>query len=255
MARDRQENLVALAGPRVRAPQREIGVVAESAHHLPDHQLARAQCAAEAAALLAQQLEQDWRGLIPWVVDRIDPMLRVRRIAPVSLTLAALSILFIPWWFAAALITVTAVGTLSTLKGRTRRIHQLALGVEAGINEGRSLRQLEPRLIELLTLDPAHDAARLLLAQLRLQEDSPLDALLQLAPLRDRHPDEGLVVVLAAVAYARLGAENDAARMLSALKIDPNHPWNARLRTFEYVCQNATRSRTRVASEDPEVDL
>jgi hypothetical protein len=239
----------------VRAPQREIGVAAESAHHLPDHQLARAHCAAEAAALLAQQLEQDWRGLIPWGIDRDDPMLRVRRIAPASLALASFSLLFVPWWFAAALITATAVGSLVTLKGRARRIHEVALDVEAGIDEGLSLRELEPLLVELLTLDPAHDAARLLVAQLRLQEDSSLDALLQLAPLRDRHPDEGLVVVLAAVAYARLGAEHDAARMLSALRIDPKHPWNARLRTFEYVCQNASHSRTRVASEDSEVDL
>jgi hypothetical protein len=255
MARDRQENLVALAGPRVRAPQRDIGVAAESAHHLPDHQLARAHCAAEAAALLAQQLEQDWRGLIPWAIDRDDPMLRIRRIAPASLALAALSLLFIPWWFAIAMITATAVATLLTFKGRARRIHEIALELETGIEEGLSLRQLELQLTRLLTLDPAHDAARLLVAQLHLQEDSPLDALLQLAPLRDRHPDEGLVVVLAAVAYARLGAEHDAARMLSALRIDPKHPWNARLRTFEYVCQNANQSRTRVASEDPEVDL
>ena len=255
MARDRQENLVALAGPRVRAPQREIGAATEFTHHLPDHQLARTQCAVEAAALLAQQLEQDWHGLIPWAIDRDDPMLRVRRIAPPSLALAAFSLLFVPWWFAAGLITAIAVGTFFTFKGRARRIHEVALSVETSIDERCSLRQLEPQLIELLTLDPAHDAARLLIAQLRLQEDSPLDALLQLAPLRDRHPDEGLVVVLAAVAYARLGAEHDAARMLSALKIDPKHPWNARLRTFEYVCQNVGQSRTRVASEDPEVDL
>jgi hypothetical protein len=255
MSRDRQENLVALAGPRVRAPQREIGEPCDSAHHLPDHQLARAQCAVEAAALLAQQLEQDWRGLIPWSVDRVDPMLRVRRFAGASIVFASLSLVLVPWWFAAVIVAVTALGTLTAFKGRARRIHEIAVDVEAGINEGLSLRQLEPQLIELLTLDPAHDAARLLLAQLRLQEDSPLDALLQLAPLRDRHPDEGLVVVLAAVAYARLGAENDAARMLSALKIDPRHPWNARLRTFEYVCQSAGQSRTRVASEDPEIDL
>lgn len=255
MSRDRQENLVALAGPRVRAPQREIGEASESAHHLPDHQLARAQCAVEAAALLAQQLEQDWRGLIPWPVDRVDPMLRVRRFAAASLVFASLSLVFIPWWFAAVLVAATALGTLSTLKGRARRIHEIAFDVEVGIDEGLSLQQLESQLIELLILDPAHDAARLLVAQLRLQEDSPLDALLQLAPLRDRHPDEGLVVVLAAVAYARLGAEHDAARMLSALKIDPKHPWNQRLRTFEYVCQTANQSRSRVASEEPEVEL
>jgi len=254
MMRDRQDNLVALAGPRVRSPQREIGTV-DSAHHLPDHQLARTDSAADAASLLTQQFEQDWRSLIPWPVDRVDPMRRARRIAMVSVGAAALSVFFAPWWIGVGLVAFTGIGILSTLKGRARRIHEVALDVEAGINDGRSLRRLEPALIELLTVDPAHDAARLLLAQLRLQDDSPLDALLQLAPLRDRHPDEGLVVVLAAVAYARLGAEIDAARMLSALKIDPEHPWNTRLRTFEHVCQNATESRTRVASEDPEVDV
>lgn len=252
--KDRQDNLVALAGPRVRSPQRDFGAV-DPAHHLPDQQLARADCAVQAASLLTQQLEQDWRSLIPWPVDRVDPMRRVRRMAAASVGVAAVSLLIAPWWIGAGLIGLTALGILSTLRGRARRIHEVALGVEAGINVGHSLRRLEPELIELLTLDPAHDAARLLLAQLRLQDDSPLDALLQLAPLRDRHPDEGLVVVLAAVAYARLGAENDAARMLSALRIDPEHPWNARLRTFEHVCQNATESRTRVASEEPEIDM
>ena len=255
MVRDRPDNLVALAGPRVRSPQRGECASVDSSHHLPDQQLARTHSAVEAASLLTQQLEQDWRSLIPWPVDRVDPMRRARRMSIGSIALAAFSILFVPWWIGASLVLATGLWITSTLKGRARRIHEVALDVEAGINGGRSLRRLEPQLIELLTLDPAHDAARLLLAQLRLQDDAPLDALLQLAPLRDRHPDEGLVVVLAAVAYARLGAESDAARMFSALKIDPEHPWNARLRTFEQVCRNATQSRTRVASEDPEVEL
>ena len=253
--RDRHDNLVALAGPRVRSPQRGDCGAPVSSHHLPDHHLARARSAKDAALLLTQQLDQDWRGLIPWPVDRIDPMRSARRMALGSLTLAALSVIFLPWWIGAAVVGATGYWIRSTLKGRARRIHEVALDVEAGINGGRSLRRLEPQLIELLTLDPAHDSARLLLAQLRLQDDAPLDALLQLAPLRDRHPDEGLVVVLAAVAYARLGAEADAARMLSALRIDPGHPWNARLRTFEQVCRNATQSRSRVASEDPEVEI
>lgn len=255
MARDRQENLVALAGPRVRSPQREIERVTDTAHHLLDQQLARADCAIEAATLLTQQLEQDWRGLIPWPVDRDDPMRRVRRMATTSVCLAAASLLLVPWWIGATVVALTGLGILVTIRGRARRVHEVSLEVVAGINSGRSLRQLESQLIELLTLDPDHDAARLLLAQLRLQDDAPLDALLQLAPLRDRHPDEGLVVVLAAVAYARLGAEHDAARMLSALKIDPEHPWNARLRAFEHVCRTASMSRSRVASEPPEVEL
>lgn len=255
MPRVRQENLVALAGPRVRSPQRELGVDAASEHHLPDHQLARANSAIEAAALLTQQLERDWRGLIPWTVDREDPMRRVPRLAFASFSVAAISFLLVPWWVGALLVLLTAAWIFSTLKGRARRIHEITLELEAGINGGRPLRRLEHQLIELLTLDPAHDAARLLLAQIRLQDDSPLDALLQLAPLRDRHPDEGLVVVLAAVAYARLGAEADAARMLSALKIDPKHPWNERLRTFEHVCRTASDSRSRVASEETEIDL
>ena len=255
MVKDRHDNLVALAGPRVRSPQRSEGLSAVLSHHLPDHQLARTHSAQVAAALLTKQLEQDWRSLIPWPVDRIDPMRRARRMALASIGLGAVSALFMPWWIGAIVLAATAIGIKSTLRGRARRIHEVALDVEAGINGGRSLRRLEPQLIELLTLDPAHDAARLLIAQLRLQDDAPLDALLQLAPLRDRHPDEGLVVVLAAVAYARLGAEGDAARMLSALRIDPEHPWNSRLRTFEQVCRNATQSRTRVASEDPEVEL
>jgi len=209
----------------------------------------------DAAALLTQQLDQDWRSLIPWPVDRVDPMRRARRMALGSVTVGALSALFVPWWIGAIIVGATGYWIKSTLKGRARRIHEIALDVEAGINGGRSLRRLEPQLIELLTLDPAHDSARLLIAQLRLQDDAPLDALLQLAPLRDRHPDEGLVVVLAAVAYARLGADDDAARMLSALRIDPEHPWNSRLRTFEQVCRTATQSRTRVASEDSEVEL
>lgn len=254
MTKVRHENLVALAGPRVRSPQRDLGVDAKSDHHLPDHQLARADSAMEAATLLTRQLQRDWRGLIPWRVDRVDPMRRAQRVALVGLGLAGMSFFFAPWWVGTALAGLIGVGVLSTFKGRARRIHEITVHVESGISGGRPLRHLESELIELLTLDPAHDAARLLLAQLRLQDGSPLDALLQLAPLRDRHPDEGLVVVLAAVAYARLGAEQDAARMLSALKIDPTHPWNERLRTFEHVCQNASDARTRVASEDSEVD-
>jgi hypothetical protein len=254
MSRDQHENLVALAGPRVRSPQRDLGGAVESDHHLPDHQLARADGASEAAALLSQQLQREWRGLIPWSVDRSDPMRRAVRLAGITLAASAISLLF-SVWLALALMTVTGIGLLLTLKGKSRRIHALALRLESGIAEGTPLRRLEEDIVELLTLDPAHDAARLLVAQLRLQEDSPLDALIQLAPLRDRHPDEGLVVVLAAVAYAALGAEQDAARMLSALKIDPEHPWNERLRTFEQVCREADSGRARVASEDPEVDL
>lgn len=255
MLRDRQDNLVALAGPRVRSPQRGECASVDPPRYLPDHQLARTSSSVDAATFLTQQLQQDWRSLIPWPVDRIDPMRRARRIAAASAVLAIASLLFVPWWVGAAIVGLTACWIATTLKGRARRIHEVALEVEAGINSGRSLRRLEPQLIELLTLDPAHDAARLLVAQLRLQSDAPLDALLQLAPLRDRHPDEGLVVVLAAVAYARLGAEGDAARMLSALRIDPEHPWNERLRTFEQVCRDATQSRSKVASEDPEVEL
>lgn len=82
---------------------------------------------------------------------------------------------------------------------------------------------LSEQLELILHFDPDNDAARILLAAQRLFEGNDRSALLQLAPLRDHHPDSGEVVLLAAACYLHLGRPYAALRILEALEIGPGH--------------------------------
>jgi hypothetical protein len=73
----------------------------------------------------------------------------------------------------------------------------------------------------------------------RLESSRPLEALLQLATLRDRYPTSGEVVVLGAIACAQLHRPGQAGRLLSALNPESAHPWWADLVRFAHACGSA----------------
>lgn len=114
--------------------------------------------------------------------------------------------------------------SLREINASRRRVRHLLRNLDARLAEGCPLRELRSPLEETLTLDPGFEPARLLLACLHLETDQPLSALVQLAPLRDRHPDHGEVVLLAAIAYAQLGRARECHRMLTILDGPASHP-------------------------------
>jgi len=114
--------------------------------------------------------------------------------------------------------------SLREFRGTRRQARRRLIELEARLEAGAALRGLRTLLEEVLVLDPGVESARILLACLHLQEDQALSALVQLAPLRDLHPDHGEIVLLAAVAYAQLGRARECHRMLSILDVPDTHP-------------------------------
>lgn len=106
---------------------------------------------------------------------------------------------------------------------RSRRLRAEQERLEAALSQGAPSSELRARCEDILALDPDQPAARLLLATVMFEEDQPLACLMQLAPLRDSHPDQGEVVVLGALAWLRLGRRHEAAQLLSAL-VEPQDP-------------------------------
>lgn len=127
-----------------------------------------------------------------------------------------------PW--SRALGLALCAWALHRLPGsRSRRLRQEQEGLEAALAQGAPAAELRARCEDILALDADQPAARLLLATLMFEEDQPLACLLQLAPLRDSHPDQGEVVVLGALAWLRLGRREEAAQLLAAL-VEPQDP-------------------------------
>ncbi len=248
MARIDTRFLGAFAGPRVRPPsgrRRRPRPTSLAEHFLsePDR------TGREAVARLLVELDGEWRDLQPWPLQRPDPLQRIGVVVPVAFFAPIALLVFGSAW--PTMLAASGLSLGAALWWRRRspgRVDRLSTELARRIQAGASLAQLEETLEDLLEVDPAHDGARLLLALHDLQTDRALSALLQLAPLRDRHPDSGEVVVLAALAYAQMEDYQNALRMLSAVDADPRHPWAARLRRFTRVCQRQVRSHTRVGS-------
>jgi Flp pilus assembly protein TadD len=119
----------------------------------------------------------------------------------------------------------------------SHRARRLGRQIAARLRAGASLEDVADRLMELIEREPRDDAARLLVALYLLQTGETLSALLQLAPLRDRHPNSGEVVLLAALAYVNLGRPLDAAALLEVLEVPPDHPWNKEIHRLRRCCR------------------
>ncbi len=100
----------------------------------------------------------------------------------------------------------------------------------------RAVASLDEDLAHYVRVVPEDPAARYLLALARVQRARPLEALLQLATLRDRYPSSGEVVLLGAIACAQLHRPRQARELLSALNLQRNHPWWRDVMDFAHAC-------------------
>lgn len=251
--------LHAEAGPRIHAPRRSAHreLPRHAQDSLLDHDLLRrARTGGEAAEILLLQLRDDPLALLPWSLDRRDPIRHLTWIIATGIALpASLFLLGVhPLW---PILTVGIAGSVIArlLSTPARRTAVAAREILSELEHGTPLQEIEPELERLVRAAPDLDGARLLLAQVRLERGEVLAALIQLAPLRDRHPGEGAVVLLAALAYARSGADDDAVRMLEALRVDQLHAWSEQVMRFHELCVQAQRSGVRASSDDYDADI
>lgn len=203
--------LRAVPGPRIRPHGVTPGIAANprdrpaSVHVLP-------------SALQPQELLQSWPLRVPRGQGELFGWLSVLALG----LLLGLALPGGPW--ARALGLGLCAWALYRLPGsRSRRLRQEQERLEAALGQGAPPAELYARCEDILALDADQPAARLLLATLMFEEDQPLACLLQLAPLRDSHPDQGEVVVLGALAWLRLGRRREAAQLLAAL-VEPQDP-------------------------------
>lgn len=218
--------------------------------------LRRARTGAEAAEILLLQLRDDPLALLPWNLARRDPIRYLTGIVAAGIAVpVALLLAGAPLLASAGALLVFGVMAQRLLASPARRTAVAAREILSELEHGTSLQDIEPELERLVSAAPDHDGARLLLAQVRLERGEVLASLLQLAPLRDRHPGEGAVVLLAALAYARLGAEDDATRMLDALRVDQVDEWSEEVARFHELCSGAGRAGARASSDDFDAEL
>jgi hypothetical protein len=253
---DRNATLLAEAGPRVRAPRKADlpdPFVRSDLHETP---LPFAAPSMEAAAnSVSALLTETAHRLRSWSLDRRDPVRHLTWLVPLA-TVGPLALVVtgVHWVWPAALAAGVVFGAMRLVSGLSHRVAVLSREISAELEHGVPPLQLVDEIETLIGLDPENDPARLLLAHVRVQQNDPLGALLQLAPLRDRHPDDGMVVLLAAVAYAALGAAEDAARMLDALQLDSEHPWTPMVRQFHEACRREMDA-VRVSSDEFDLDV
>ena len=251
--------LHAEAGPRIHAPRRgaKRDLSRSERGAVLDHDLLRqARTGAEAAEILLLQLRDDPLALLPWSLDRRDPIRHLTWIVALGVALPTLLLLLgANAWWAAGSIGLTAFAVARLLESSARRTAVAAREILSELEHGTPLQEIEPELERLVSAAPELDGARLLLAQVRLERGEVLAALIQLAPLRDRHPGEGAVVLLAALAYARSGAEADAVRMLEALRVDRVDAWSDHVARFHELCLGTQRSGARASSDDYDADI
>ncbi len=208
----RSVTLRAIAGPRISARRGPNSPLASHVLELAARGRARA------PRVLPRRPEDfgvsNWVELLPVAFRAERPTGRI--VAPVLVALFCASFLL----FGGAITTLIIAPTALALrvwqlrrKARPGLLERLAGDVPvAADGVRRELRE-----------DPTHPGLRLLWAANLLEQGAFLDSLLQLAPLRDRFPDSGEVVVLAAANYAHLGQSADCLRMLRALKTTPDH--------------------------------
>lgn len=166
-----------------------------------------------------------WSDFAPWTSLMPAAPLKalgigILGIAGVVATIAA----GLPWPVPVALGALGAMALWKERRSRRRTATAILTAAVHDLEDGHDVADLRYRLECALELDPDHDGARFLLACLLLEERRHLSALLQLAPLRDHHPDIGEVVLIAAAAYVNLSLHEDALRMLGVLDIEAEHP-------------------------------
>jgi hypothetical protein len=104
------------------------------------------------------------------------------------------------------------------------------------LSDHHAVATIDEELAQYLRVVPDDPAGRYLLALARVQRSRPLEALLQLATLRDRYPSVGEIVLLGAIACAQLHRPRQAGRLLSALSMDREHPWWNEVVDFAHAC-------------------
>ncbi len=253
---DRNATLLAEAGPRVRAPRKADLPDPFTRSEVHETPLPFAAPSMEAAAKgVCALLTETAHRLRSWSLDRRDPVRHLTWLVPLATIVPLVLIVAgVHWTWPTVLAVVVVSGAAGVVSGLSHRVAVLAREISAELEHGVPPLQLADEIETLIGLDPENDPARLLLAHLRVQQNDPLGALLQLAPLRDRHPDDGTVVLLAAVAYADLGAAEDAARMLDALQLDDEHPWAPMVRQFHEACRREGDA-VRVSSDEFDLDV
>lgn len=240
----RPMDLTAEAGPRVRAPRKVEMPAAGERSDVLERPLAGGFATVESLAASVSSLFAESASVITArPLDGRDPIRHLTWLVPTTVVVPALAVLFgAPWW-ATALTATLGVGLgVHWMRGLSRRVAVLAREISAELEHGVSALELADEIETLVTLDHDNDAARLVLAHVRVEQQDFLGALLQLAPLRDRHPDDGSIVLLAAVAYARMGSTTDALRMLDALRPERDHPWMLRVQQFRDACAREASS-------------
>lgn len=119
---------------------------------------------------------------------------------------------------------------------------RLAQRIDAQFRSGSTLEDVAPQLASLLVLHPPDDNARFLLALARLHEEQPLEALLQLAPLRFRHPEVLEVGLANALAQLQVGRWETAATELEELDVENDRAWQACVQQLTRVCRRKAES-------------
>lgn len=234
----RPMHLVAEAGPRVRAPRKVELPKPGNRSDVLEHPLGSGMASVDTLASSVSGLFSESASLVSTrPLDGRDPIRHLTWLVPSTIALPIVTVLVgVPWWVSAGVIGLGAVLGVRWTLGLSRRVAVLAREVTAELEHGVSPLELADEIERLVTLDTENDAARLVLAHVRIEQQDFVGALLQLAPLRDRHPDDGAIVLLAAVAYARMGSTADALRMLDALRPDASHPWCLRVQQFRDAC-------------------
>lgn len=197
-------------------------------------------------------------SLVEWatrnLADELGPPARNLRLflettGFLAAAVASHLLLPVPLW---AVLSGTAL--LSVWRLRSRPLHcsarRLARRVESRLRAGSTLEEVAPQLSSLLAVHPHDDNARFLLALDRLNEEEPLEALMQLAPLRARHPDVTEVDLASVLAELSLGRWSRAQDLLAGIDLVTEPAWASCVQQLERAC----RGKARRASGDSEAE-
>lgn len=168
---------------------------------------------------------ETWDDFVPWSALAPTMPFKALRIVLVTVAVVAAAVVAgLHWAIPSALAAVGVAALWKQRRSRHRAASEIVATVLEDLHRSHEVGDVRYQLERALELDPDHDGARFLLACTLLEERRHLSALLQLAPLRDHHPDIGEVVLIAAAAYVNLSLHEDALRMLGVLEIEPEHP-------------------------------
>lgn len=251
----RSTELVAQPGPRVRAPRKTFSAAprptSEPRYGVLDGPASVDACGSAVALLFRDSATH----LTSRPLDGRDPVRHLGWLVPATAIVPIVVLVAgAPWWAAATLFALGSGWGLHWTRCLSRRVAVLAREIAAELEHGMAPEDLADDIERLVALDPENDAARCTLARVRIEQNDFVGALLQLAPLRDRHPDDGLIVLLAAVAYARMGSTADALRMLDALELDPEHLWTPEVARFRDACARDVNASQRASGDETDFD-